>query len=66
MTSCSVYHEMRCKATRMASIIRTRHSRAFYNRYLKDGRYTIDNLAAERAIRPLTIERKKPNSSYGQ
>jgi hypothetical protein len=26
--------------------------------YLKDGRYTIDNLAAERAIRPLTIERK--------
>lgn len=25
--------------------------------YLKDGRYTIDNLAAERAIRPLTVER---------
>jgi hypothetical protein len=30
--------------------------------YLKDGRYTIDNLAAERAIRPLTIERKNSNS----
>jgi hypothetical protein len=29
--------------------------------YLKDGRYTIDNLAAERAIRPLTIERKNSN-----
>lgn len=26
-------------------------------RYLKDGRYTIDNLAAERAIRPLAVER---------
>lgn len=25
--------------------------------YLKDGRYTIDNLAAERAIRPLAVER---------
>ncbi|EKA89002.1 transposase [Bacteroides fragilis] len=26
--------------------------------YRKDGEYTIDNLAAERAIRPLTVKRK--------
>lgn len=26
--------------------------------YLKDGDYTIDNIAAERAIRPLTVQRK--------
>lgn len=26
--------------------------------YINDGRYTIDNLAAERNIRPLTVERK--------
>ena len=25
--------------------------------YLKDGRYTIDNLSAERALRPLAVER---------
>ena len=26
--------------------------------YRKDGDYTIDNLAAERAIRPLAVQRK--------
>lgn len=26
--------------------------------YMKDGRYTIDNLTAERNLRPLTVERK--------
>ena len=26
--------------------------------YRKDGRYTIDNLPAERAIRPITVSRK--------
>jgi hypothetical protein len=45
------FHDMHCKAPRIIGIIL----------YLKDGRYTIDNLAAERAIRPLTIERKNSN-----
>ncbi|MCY6350778.1 transposase [Bacteroides fragilis] len=31
--------------------------------YRKDGEYTIDNLAAERAIRPLTVKRKTVCSS---
>ena len=27
--------------------------------YRKDGRYTIDNLPAERAIRPFTVSRRR-------
>ena len=30
--------------------------------YRKDGRYTIDNLPAERAIRPFTVSRKRSTS----
>ena len=31
--------------------------------YRKDGRYTIDNLPAERAIRPFTVSRKRSTLS---
>ena len=32
--------------------------------YRKDGRYTIDNLPAERAIRPFTVSRKRSTLSH--
>ena len=48
----------------MSDLMRTalNYFHKFWNQlfaYRKDGEYTIDNLAAERAIRPLTVQRKK-------
>lgn len=47
----------------MSDLMRTalNYLHKFWNQlfaYRKDGEYTIDNLAAERAIRPLTVQRK--------
>jgi hypothetical protein len=47
----------------MSDLMRTalNYLHKFWNQlfaYRKDGEYTIDNLAAERAIRPLAVQRK--------
>ena len=39
------------------------NSRDELQTYRKDGRYTIDNLPAERAIRPFTVSRKRSTLS---
>lgn len=52
----------------MSDLMRTalNYLHKFWNQffaYREDGEYTIDNLAAERAIRPLTVQRKTVCSS---
>ena len=52
----------------MSDLMRTalNYLHKFWNQlfaYRKDGEYTIDNLAAERAIRPLAVQRKTVCSS---